>query len=295
MLAVLLSVIMGALIGYGTNTLAVEMLFHPYKPIFLGKMQLPFTPGLIPKEQIRISDSLGDLIEKELFSQESITEALCSDETKGTIMSWLNQVFESASSSDITPRELAINTLGEENYIRKRDSLCSFLSFYIIKKASRLKLGESIARNLSHKTADKIPFLKSESLEDVYANTLGKLIDRELKDSLPELVENYVRTEAGNFFGTPLSTTMNKVSDLSLMKANITELIHTILVNALPKLIQSGQVKKLVYDRINSLEPKELNIMFKNILKKELAAIEWLGALLGAILGGATALISNML
>ena len=295
MWAVLLSVLMGAFIGYGTNTLAVEMLFHPYKPIFLGKIQLPFTPGLIPKEQIRISESLGDLIEKDLFSQESVAEALRSDETKDAIMSWINQVFDTASASDITPRELVIKTLGEEDYIHKRDSAYSLLCSYITRKASQLKLGDSFARQLSHKATEKIPFIKSESLEDVYANTLGKLIDRELEDNLPELVENYVTTEAGKFLGTPLSDTFNRIRDLSAVKDNMTELIHTILISALPQIIQSGEVKKLVSDRINSLEPKELNIMFKRILKKELAAIEWLGALLGAILGGATAIISNLL
>ena len=64
MLSLLFSILMGAVIGYGTNTLAVGMLFRPFKPIYIGKWKLPFTPGLIPKEQARIADSLGELIEK---------------------------------------------------------------------------------------------------------------------------------------------------------------------------------------------------------------------------------------
>ena len=76
MAALLFSILMGALIGYGTNTLAVEMLFRPFTPKYIGKWRLPFTPGLIPKEQGRIAQSLGELIETELFSPEVVSEAL---------------------------------------------------------------------------------------------------------------------------------------------------------------------------------------------------------------------------
>ena len=40
--------LIGAVIGYFTNYLAVKMLFHPRKAIKVGKFTLPFTPGAIP-------------------------------------------------------------------------------------------------------------------------------------------------------------------------------------------------------------------------------------------------------
>ena len=65
-------------------------------------------------------------------------------------------------------------------------------------------------------------------------------------------------------------------------------LIHAALLGALPQLLGSGEIKRLVIQRIDSLEPKELNKLLKGLMKKELAAIEWLGALLGGILGAVT-------
>ena len=59
MVSVLFFILMGAVIGYGTNTLAVEMLFRPFTPKYIGKWRLPFTPGLIPKEQARIAEKIG--------------------------------------------------------------------------------------------------------------------------------------------------------------------------------------------------------------------------------------------
>ena len=289
MISLLFSILMGALIGYGTNTLAVEMLFRPYTPKYIGKWKLPFTPGLIPKEQGRIADSLGELIEKELFAPEVVSEALDTPEAKASIGAWLDQVFATAAVSKKTPRELLVEVFGEEEYIQKREDLSSLLCTYLVKKATQAKLGESFARQLSHRTDEKLPFLRSGSLEDVYVNTLGKLIDRELEKSLPEIVQQYVYREAGAFLGTPLSVTVKKYEgELPKLKDSLMGLIHAAIIGALPQLLSSGQIKRLVVSRIDSLEPRGLNTMLKGLMKKELAAIEWLGALLGGILGTVT-------
>ncbi|MGK7950403.1 MAG: DUF445 domain-containing protein [Xenococcaceae cyanobacterium] len=52
----------GGIIGYFTNDLAIKMLFRPYKPIYIGKRKLPFTPGLIPANQERLAQKISDTI-----------------------------------------------------------------------------------------------------------------------------------------------------------------------------------------------------------------------------------------
>ena len=41
--------LLGALIGYITNWLAVKMLFRPREAKYLFGHRIPFTPGVIPK------------------------------------------------------------------------------------------------------------------------------------------------------------------------------------------------------------------------------------------------------
>ena len=289
MLSLLFSVLMGALIGFGTNALAVEMLFRPFTPKYIGKWQLPFTPGLIPKEQGRIAESLGELIENELFSPEIVSQAMDTPEAKAAMGAWLDRLFDEAAASSKTPREMLIETFGAEEYVEKRETLSALFCGYLVKKATEARLGESFARQLSHRTDEKLPFLRSGSLEDVYVNTLGKLIDRELAKSLPEIVQNYVYAEAGAFLGSPLSVTMQKHGqELPKLKSTLMGLIHAAILGALPQLLGSGEIRRLVVKRINSLEPRELNTLLKDLMKKELHAIEWLGALLGGILGAVT-------
>lgn len=54
--------VVGGIIGYFTNDLAIKMLFRPYRAIYFAGRQLPFTPGLIPRSQERLAKNVSDTI-----------------------------------------------------------------------------------------------------------------------------------------------------------------------------------------------------------------------------------------
>ncbi|HCO48040.1 MAG TPA: hypothetical protein DIT55_00785, partial [Spirochaetaceae bacterium] len=62
--------LVGAVIGYFTNWLAIKMLFRPLRPVHVGRFKLPFTPGILPRERLRLSESVGDTVSRELLSPE---------------------------------------------------------------------------------------------------------------------------------------------------------------------------------------------------------------------------------
>lgn len=64
--------ITGGIIGYYTNDLAIKMLFRPYRAIQLGERTLPFTPGLIPKNQARLASKVSDAIMSSLLTPEEL-------------------------------------------------------------------------------------------------------------------------------------------------------------------------------------------------------------------------------
>ncbi len=72
----LLLIIVGAIIGGLTNSLAIKMLFRPYKAVYLGKFKVPFTPGVIPKRQEEIAKQLGKLVMTQLITADSIERKL---------------------------------------------------------------------------------------------------------------------------------------------------------------------------------------------------------------------------
>ncbi|EAZ89925.1 DUF445 domain-containing protein [Crocosphaera chwakensis] len=64
--------IAGSIIGYFTNDIAINMLFRPYKAIYIGKRRLPFTPGLIPRNQGRLAQKVSDTIMGSLLTPEEL-------------------------------------------------------------------------------------------------------------------------------------------------------------------------------------------------------------------------------
>ncbi|NEP52806.1 MAG: DUF445 domain-containing protein [Moorea sp. SIO3C2] len=64
--------IAGGIIGYFTNDLAIKMLFRPYRPIYIGKRKLPFTPGLIPRNQERLAKRVADTIMGSLLTPKEL-------------------------------------------------------------------------------------------------------------------------------------------------------------------------------------------------------------------------------
>ncbi|MDR2363890.1 MAG: DUF445 family protein [Spirochaetaceae bacterium] len=68
----LLPPLAGALIGYVTNAVAIKMLFRPLKAMFVLGIRLPFTPGILPRQRHKLADSIGTMVERELFTPEII-------------------------------------------------------------------------------------------------------------------------------------------------------------------------------------------------------------------------------
>jgi uncharacterized membrane protein YheB (UPF0754 family) len=87
--------IAGAIIGYFTNDVAIKMLFRPYKAIYIGKRRLPFTPGLIPRNQDRLAVRVSDTIMGSLLTPEELQNLakrlLDTERVQGAIL-WLLQL-----------------------------------------------------------------------------------------------------------------------------------------------------------------------------------------------------------
>lgn len=74
----MLPILIGILAGFSTNAVAIWMLFHPYRPIYLGPLRvLPM--GAIPKEIDRIARRIGETVGRELLTPDDIARTLASE------------------------------------------------------------------------------------------------------------------------------------------------------------------------------------------------------------------------
>ncbi|MBD2138429.1 DUF445 family protein [Anabaena sp. FACHB-1237] len=114
--------VLGAVIGYYTNDIAIKMLFRPYRPIYIFKRQLPFTPGLIPSNQDRLGQNIANAIMKSLLTPEeleNLARKLLETERLQKGILWLLQLVTEQLKNNTNPRTSQIiagilkNLLGE--------------------------------------------------------------------------------------------------------------------------------------------------------------------------------------
>lgn len=72
--------VLGACIGYITNAIAIRMLFRPLHPVYVLGIRLPLTPGIIPKQRSQLAESIGNMVSRELLSEEIIRQKVTSPE-----------------------------------------------------------------------------------------------------------------------------------------------------------------------------------------------------------------------
>jgi uncharacterized membrane protein YheB (UPF0754 family) len=96
----ILLVLIGGLIGWLTNKIAIKMLFRPINPHkFLG---ITFH-GVFPRRKDKIAMSLADIIEQELLSKEVLMSKILSEEKIASIKERLKKVIVDRLSEAIPP------------------------------------------------------------------------------------------------------------------------------------------------------------------------------------------------
>jgi uncharacterized membrane protein YheB (UPF0754 family) len=111
---VLLNVFIGSVIGGLTNSIAIYMLFRPYQAITLFGRRMNFTQGLIPKRHPEMAKQLGDLVEKHLFTLESIQKKLITPSFQAKVHGWARIEWEKLLSTSKTLNEMTTRLINEQ-------------------------------------------------------------------------------------------------------------------------------------------------------------------------------------
>lgn len=90
MLTIILIPFVTAFIGWLTNWVAIQMLFHPRTPkkIFFLTWQ-----GLIPKRQTELAESIADVVEQEILTQHLIKEKIASIDLRPVVEEYSEKII----------------------------------------------------------------------------------------------------------------------------------------------------------------------------------------------------------
>lgn len=299
--------VVGGVIGYITNALAIKMLFRPHKPKYLFGHKLPFTPGIIPKEKGRIAKSIGEAISDNLMNEEVLSKYLLSDDMIGKIQTSIDSFFNTQKNNEETLQQFLCHYISEEELKLAVSSISDEASEQIGKRLSESNLGDKIADIVVQHMTDKLkvdgldidmPSLVRKFFDGTIWVALAKLIQKPAKkfiahninsilsDNGTDIVGNLISSEADNFMSLPMCTLLEgKEEHFAQFKQSATSFYRTIISDHLPRILKSINIPVIIEERINEMEMEETERLIFDVMDKELSAIVWLGALLGTIMG----------
>ena len=123
-------------------------------------------------------------------------------------------------------------------------------------------------------------------LEGPTEHQLEKHINQIIAKNSEEIISNFVAQESNHLLDTPVSDLLKDHDEQIVQLRHILlEGYTTIITTHLPKILSTLDISKIIRDRINEMDMMETEKIILDVMKKELNAIVWLGALLGCIIG----------
>ena len=283
----LLPPLIGAVIGYFTNLIAVKMLFYPHKAVYLFGHQLPLTPGAIPKGKARLAKSAGKIVQNELFTREDISGRLLTEEVEKPLIDKVMSILD----TDI--RETGAVMAGStEKYDQLENNFTELLSLKITDAIKRMDIPGTIYKEgkamlLDHVLNSRIlAFVVTDNMIDRVMKTVSDKMEEFIDTRGPEMVSEITTSRIHDLGDrTPLYVLDLAGYDPEYVRRKITEAYRESVVNAVNSALRRIDVAKVVEDKINAMSVAELEKGVLTVMNTELRMIVNLGALIGMVIG----------
>lgn len=284
---ILLPIAVGALIGYCTNYIAIKMLFHPRKPVkFMGKV-LPFTPGVIPKNQSRIAHAVGSAVGESLLTSEDIVKSLKSNEVKDAIA-------RETASQIMNPQVTLISCVEKLNpsgASETMEKLGDVLTEKVAEGASHIDYADLIS-----KTA--VPAILQKVQNSMFAMFVNENMLQSFVEPIGDSIKDYVEEHGTEMFQPIVWREMEKLQESSVnemlavlnadeafVEKTVGALYDQLIDEKAQEALKHFHIADLVEKKVNGMNVEELEALTMSVMKQELQAVINLGALIGAVIG----------
>ena len=281
--------LLGGLIGYITNDIAIRMLFRPHKAKYLFGIHIPFTPGIIPKEKGRIAEAIGGVISENLMNNEVLEKYLLSDEMIGKVRSAVEEFISTQQQNQESVDRFLGHYLSNDEIDTITQNINQSITKQTYEKLADSSVGDKVAHIAIDHVAQKLTIDGAQELlsgiggalgglkgmaaglfgGNIVAKFLGMLrepaehflaknINTMLRDNGEEIVSNMIGGEVDNFLNKPVCKLLEGHEEQLAQTVDTIESIYrSIITEHLPKILESIDISKIVRERINEMDVNE--------------------------------------
>ena len=271
LLHIILPIALCAAIGYGTNYIAIKMLFRPRKEIRIGSCRVPFTPGVIPRNKPRIAAAVGKAVSENLLTREDMTDRL----TQAGFKEKLTDSIQDALTEQTAPLS-ALLPCQEEELTQEISQVIGGKILDGLKKVDMNALVTEVAQTSFGDLLGNpmIAMFLGGGMLDNICQKLSAGVSIYLEEKGPEIIALMVKEELDRMLDKPIRENLD---DLGIPEEVLRNLLETVVGHVLENNIQSVlgslDVKAVVEDKINDMDARELEDLVLSVMKNELQAI----------------------
>lgn len=150
---ILILAVIGGLIGYITNVIAIKLIFRPINPIKIPILNLEII-GMIPKRKLEIANNVAQVIEEQFFSFDDIIENVMTEQDKQIIIDYIKVRVKLVLNEKLGLIPSSIRNL-VQNYISEiiedeiRSGVDELSEELIIKANNRINIKEIVENKIN--------------------------------------------------------------------------------------------------------------------------------------------------
>ena len=150
---ILILAVIGGLIGYITNVIAIKLIFRPINPIKIPILNIEII-GMIPKRKTEIATNIAKVVEEQFISVDEITDNIITEQDKQHIIDYIKVRVKLILSEKMTLIPSTIRNL-VQNYVSEiiedeiREGIDELSEEMIIKTKNRINIKEIIENKIN--------------------------------------------------------------------------------------------------------------------------------------------------
>ena len=288
---VLAGPLVGSVIGYFTNFLAVKMLFRPLHEVKIGNFRLPFTPGIIPKGKDRLAKALGAAVGENLLTKEDLEQIFFSDSVKQVAADALMGAIYSEKNRETPVRELLSAHMEAGVYQAEKEHLENLLCEKIQMGISSLDIPKLINEESKRVIREKVKgsffeMMISDDLIESLTSHIGVRVERYIEENGRDLLFPIIDEQ---ITGLEQKTVQEMVEAVNIRQENVRAWIEQAYVKIVREkvsdLADQFPIREMVESKVQQMDVLEIEELVLSVMKKELNTIVNLGAVIGFIIG----------
>jgi uncharacterized membrane protein YheB (UPF0754 family) len=156
--------VLGAVIGYVTNYVAIRMLFRPLHPWKILGLRVPMTPGVIPAKRHQLAENIGEMVGDHLLTGQDVSRAISGRRFQQDLRELIDNRIAALLKKDLGP----ITTLVPERFQTYFQTTVRILRLRFITHMHAYLESEDFARTIDRAVADHAGSLLAQPLSRAF-------------------------------------------------------------------------------------------------------------------------------